>query len=202
MYQCGKELATHMSCLHLSHQSLTSEFKRLCLSGVCSIQLRHELKRESRALHDPSLNTVDLQRCLLQPICMAFDFAMLMPYILLYWALPLYSALQCIGHRLFFLAVQRRESVAKQLMSRASAALSAGGPLGRAGSKGLPSGNGKIVYRHLRDGDLMLTNRQPTLHKPGLMAHRARVLWVSRVHLFKHVPTCCECALHLSVQVC
>ncbi len=39
-----------------------------------------------------------------------------------------------------------------------------------------PSGPGKIVYRHLRDGDLMLTNRQPTLHKPGLMAHRARVL--------------------------
>ena len=69
--------------------------------------------------------------------------------------------------------------MAKQLMSRASAALSAGGPLGRAGGKGLPSGNGKIVYRHLRDGDLMLTNRQPTLHKPGLMAHRARVLWVS-----------------------
>jgi DNA-directed RNA polymerase beta' subunit len=27
-----------------------------------------------------------------------------------------------------------------------------------------------------QDGDLMLTNRQPTLHKPGLMAHRARVL--------------------------
>ena len=24
----------------------------------------------------------------------------------------------------------------------------------------------------------MLTNRQPTLHKPGLMAHRARVLKV------------------------
>jgi len=28
----------------------------------------------------------------------------------------------------------------------------------------------------LQDGDIMLTNRQPTLHKPGLMAHRARVL--------------------------
>lgn len=28
----------------------------------------------------------------------------------------------------------------------------------------------------MMDGDLMLTNRQPTLHKPGLMAHRARVL--------------------------
>ena len=34
----------------------------------------------------------------------------------------------------------------------------------------------KAVYRHLRDGDMLLTNRQPTLHKPGLMAHRARVL--------------------------
>lgn len=70
--------------------------------------------------------------------------------------------------------------MAKQLMSKASAALNGGG------SKGvLPSGNGKIVYRHLRDGDLMLTNRQPTLHKPGLMAHRARVLWVSQF------PGCC-----------
>lgn len=66
--------------------------------------------------------------------------------------------------------------MAKQLMSKASAALSGGA---RGGRGGLPSGNGKIVYRHLRDGDLMLTNRQPTLHKPGLMAHRARVLWVS-----------------------
>ena len=37
---------------------------------------------------------------------------------------------------------------------------------------------GKIVYRHLRNGDVMLTNRQPTLHKPGMMAHRARVLKV------------------------
>ena len=27
-----------------------------------------------------------------------------------------------------------------------------------------------------QDGDLLLTNRQPTLHKPGLMGHRARVL--------------------------
>lgn len=75
--------------------------------------------------------------------------------------------------------LQRRESIAKQLLSRASASVSAGGPLGRGDGKALPSGNGKIVYRHLKDGDLMLTNRQPTLHKPGLMAHRARVLWVS-----------------------
>ena len=37
-------------------------------------------------------------------------------------------------------------------------------------------GGAKTVYRHMVDGDVMLTNRQPTLHKPGLMAHRARIL--------------------------
>ena len=30
------------------------------------------------------------------------------------------------------------------------------------------------VYRHLIDGDMLLVNRQPTLHKPGIMAHKAR----------------------------
>ncbi|GFP86533.1 DNA-directed RNA polymerase i subunit rpa1 [Phtheirospermum japonicum] len=35
---------------------------------------------------------------------------------------------------------------------------------------------GKIVYRHLQDGDIVLVNRQPTLHKPSLMAHVVRVL--------------------------
>jgi DNA-directed RNA polymerase beta' subunit len=35
---------------------------------------------------------------------------------------------------------------------------------------------GKKVYRHLRDGDVLILNRQPTLHKPSMMAHRARVL--------------------------
>lgn len=34
----------------------------------------------------------------------------------------------------------------------------------------------KKIYRHLRDGDFVLFNRQPTLHKPSIMAHRARVL--------------------------
>jgi len=33
-----------------------------------------------------------------------------------------------------------------------------------------------IVGRQLRDGDMVLMNRQPTLHKPGIMAHRVRVL--------------------------
>ncbi|KAJ3123844.1 hypothetical protein HK098_001589, partial [Nowakowskiella sp. JEL0407] len=34
----------------------------------------------------------------------------------------------------------------------------------------------KKVYRHLRNGDFLLLNRQPTLHKPSIMAHTARVL--------------------------
>ncbi|XP_038906281.1 DNA-directed RNA polymerase I subunit 1 [Benincasa hispida] len=35
---------------------------------------------------------------------------------------------------------------------------------------------GKIVNRHLQDGDIVLVNRQPTLHKPSIMAHVVRVL--------------------------
>ncbi|PIN16683.1 DNA-directed RNA polymerase [Handroanthus impetiginosus] len=35
---------------------------------------------------------------------------------------------------------------------------------------------GKVVYRHLQDGDIVLVNRQPTLHKPSIMAHVVRVL--------------------------
>ncbi len=74
--------------------------------------------------------------------------------------------------------------MAKQLAARAGAGRGAPGDAGasrrRAGGGvggGVGGGGrGKIVYRHLRDGDLLLTNRQPTLHKPGLMAHRARVL--------------------------
>lgn len=34
----------------------------------------------------------------------------------------------------------------------------------------------KVVYRHYDNGDPLLVNRQPTLHKPGIMAHRAKVL--------------------------
>ncbi|GBG27507.1 DNA-directed RNA polymerase subunit [Hondaea fermentalgiana] len=32
------------------------------------------------------------------------------------------------------------------------------------------------VWRHVRSGDIMLANRQPTLHKPSLMAHKVRVI--------------------------
>ena len=35
---------------------------------------------------------------------------------------------------------------------------------------------GKKVYRNVRNGDVVLVNRQPTLHKPSIMAHIVRVL--------------------------
>lgn len=35
---------------------------------------------------------------------------------------------------------------------------------------------GKKVLRHIQSGDVVLMNRQPTLHKPSIMAHRARIL--------------------------
>ncbi|KAI4118470.1 MAG: hypothetical protein LQ345_001498 [Seirophora villosa] len=34
----------------------------------------------------------------------------------------------------------------------------------------------KKVHRHLNNGDLVIMNRQPTLHKPSMMAHRTKVL--------------------------
>ncbi|KAI9472443.1 MAG: hypothetical protein EXX96DRAFT_584119 [Benjaminiella poitrasii] len=34
----------------------------------------------------------------------------------------------------------------------------------------------KKVFRHLRNGDMLMLNRQPTLHKPSIMAHKARIL--------------------------
>ena len=55
----------------------------------------------------------------------------------------------------------KRKALAKMLFSKVSN--------GRAQ-------NIKKVHRHIRDGDVVLVNRQPTLHKPGIMAHSARIL--------------------------
>ncbi|KAG2381839.1 hypothetical protein C9374_006223 [Naegleria lovaniensis] len=48
---------------------------------------------------------------------------------------------------------------------------------------------GDIVYRHLQDGDMLLMNRQPTLHRPSIMAHKARVIANQRV-LRLHYASC------------
>lgn len=43
-------------------------------------------------------------------------------------------------------------------------------------SVGASGARNKKVHRHLTNGDVVLMNRQPTLHKPSIMGHRARVL--------------------------
>ena len=36
--------------------------------------------------------------------------------------------------------------------------------------------NGWVVERHLMDGDVVLFNRQPSLHKMSIMGHKAKIL--------------------------
>ncbi|CAG9786553.1 unnamed protein product [Diatraea saccharalis] len=57
--------------------------------------------------------------------------------------------------------IQKRKSLAKQLLTP--------------GENFKPSGL-KVVHRHLVNGDILILNRQPSLHKPSMMAHRARIL--------------------------
>lgn len=54
--------------------------------------------------------------------------------------------------------VAKRESMAKLLLS------------------GTDKGGVKTVHRHLTNGDVLLLNRQPSLHRPSIMAHKARIL--------------------------
>lgn len=48
----------------------------------------------------------------------------------------------------------------------------------------------KRVWRHLMDGDMVLVNRQPTLHKPSIMAMRAKVLKTKRQTIRMHYSNC------------
>ena len=42
---------------------------------------------------------------------------------------------------------------------------------------------GMIVERHINNGDIVLFNRQPSLHKMSIMGHRVRVLDYSTFRL-------------------
>lgn len=44
---------------------------------------------------------------------------------------------------------------------------------------------GNIVHRHLQDGDPILFNRQPSLHKPSMMGHKVRVAKMDNVNSFR-----------------
>ena len=58
--------------------------------------------------------------------------------------------------------LEQRKALAKQLMTN-NAPRSKGDQV-------------KKVYRHLQTGDVVVMNRQPTLHKPSMMGHKAKVL--------------------------
>lgn len=45
------------------------------------------------------------------------------------------------------------------------------------------------VCRHVKNGDILLLNRQPTLHKPSIQAHHARILPEEKV-LRLHYANC------------
>lgn len=49
--------------------------------------------------------------------------------------------------------------------------------------------DGDVVERHLTDGDWLIFNRQPTLHKPSMMGHRVRVMPHSTFRLNLSVTT-------------
>ena len=65
--------------------------------------------------------------------------------------------------------LEQRTAIANQLLTPQGESFADGSSLG-------PPTRNKKVYRHLRDGDIVLLNRQPTLHKPSMMAHRVKVL--------------------------
>lgn len=79
------------------------------------------------------------------------------------------------GHLQFLdkLSIEQRTAIANQLLTPQEGY---SGSTGRVGLYTRVPAVNKKVYRHLRDGDLLILNRQPTLHKPSMMCHKARVL--------------------------
>ncbi|KAK6908242.1 hypothetical protein I203_102243 [Kwoniella mangroviensis CBS 8507] len=64
---------------------------------------------------------------------------------------------------------EQRVAIANQLLTPQ------GDDHGIGSSTGPPKRN-KKVYRHIQDGDVVILNRQPTLHKPSMMVHKVKVL--------------------------
>lgn len=48
---------------------------------------------------------------------------------------------------------------------------------------------GDIVERHLLDDDIVLLNRQPTLHKQSMMGHRVKVINNPKLNTFRLSPS-------------
>ena len=94
-------------------------------------------------------------------------------------ALPGASAVEGADGRVVDLS--RLDASARKALAKLLASGTAGG--GDAGVGTRP----KVVYRTLMDGDILLVNRQPSLHRPSIMAHPARLLsgergWIPARH--------------------
>lgn len=78
------------------------------------------------------------------------------------------------GHLQFLekLSVEQRTAIANQLLTPQEGDRGSS----RFGLQTRTAAVNKKVYRHLRDGDQLILNRQPTLHKPSMMVHKAKVL--------------------------
>jgi DNA-directed RNA polymerase beta' subunit len=62
-----------------------------------------------------------------------------------------------------------------------------------AASGGLGGVGARRVWRHCLDDDVVLMNRQPTLHKPSIMAHRTRIMrgaWSEQQTIRFHYANC------------
>ena len=51
---------------------------------------------------------------------------------------------------------------------------------------------GDIVERHLIDGDIVILNRQPTLHKHGTLGHRIKIIMNPHINTFMINPSICK----------
>lgn len=90
------------------------------------------------------------------------------------------TAIEDVNGRLIYLNptdTTQREAVAKTLLTPSEAVIQCNqtAPSGRNQVAHRSLFKPKIVHRHLQTGDILLINRQPTLHKPSIMAHKARV---------------------------
>ncbi|CEG39851.1 dna-directed rna polymerase i subunit rpa1 [Plasmopara halstedii] len=73
----------------------------------------------------------------------------------------------------------QREAISKTLLTRSASA------------QGTSKNRVKRVWRHLMTGDVVLMNRQPTLHKPSIMAHTTRVLTNPKMQTIRmHYANC------------
>ncbi|KAL0567638.1 hypothetical protein V5O48_014357 [Marasmius crinis-equi] len=79
------------------------------------------------------------------------------------------------GHQVSLdkMTVEQRTAIANQLLTPQEGDRTASG---RKGLRTRTNAINKKVYRHLENGDVLILNRQPTLHKPSMMTHKARIL--------------------------